>query len=39
MKIVDAVTVALTCGDELLMVCRQPFLKSFPGYHAFAGGK
>jgi ribonuclease/clavin/mitogillin len=39
MKIVDAVTAVLTYGDELLMVRRQPFLKSFPGYHAFPGGK
>ncbi|MGH8444726.1 MAG: MBL fold metallo-hydrolase [Solimonas sp.] len=38
-KIVDAVTAVLTCGDELLMVRRQPFLKSFPGFHAFPGGK
>ncbi|WP_028081865.1 MBL fold metallo-hydrolase [Solimonas soli] len=38
-KIVDAVTIALVCGDELLMVYRQPFLKAFPGYHAFPGGK
>lgn len=39
MKIVDAVTAVVTCGDELLMVQRQPFLKSFPGFHAFPGGK
>lgn len=38
-KIVDAVTAVITCGDELLMVRRQPFLAAFAGFHAFPGGK
>ncbi|NKF23652.1 MBL fold metallo-hydrolase [Solimonas marina] len=38
-KIVDAVTAVIVCGDELLVVRRQPFLKSFPGFSAFPGGK
>lgn len=37
--IVDAVTAVFLCGDEMLMTRRQPFLKAFPGYHAFPGGK
>lgn len=35
----DAVTAVLCCGDELLMVRRQPQLPSFSGYMAFPGGK
>lgn len=38
-KIVDAVTAVITCGDELLMIHRQPFLAAFAGFHAFPGGK
>ncbi|NGY04677.1 MBL fold metallo-hydrolase [Solimonas terrae] len=38
-KIVDAVTAVIVSGNEMLMVRRQPFLKAFPGYHAFPGGK
>src|SRR5690606_38176814 len=38
-KIVHAVTAVITCGDELLMVYRQPFLAAFAGFHAFPGGK
>lgn len=36
---IDAVTAVLLCGDEMLVTRRQPFLKAFPGYHAFPGGK
>lgn len=38
-KIVDAVTAVIISGDDMLMIRRQPFLKAFPGYHAFPGGK
>jgi ribonuclease/clavin/mitogillin len=38
-RIVDAVTAVLLCGDEILVTRRQPFLKAFPGFHAFPGGK
>lgn len=38
-KIVDAVTAVISCGDELLMIRRQPFLAAFAGFHAFPGGK
>jgi glyoxylase-like metal-dependent hydrolase (beta-lactamase superfamily II)/8-oxo-dGTP pyrophosphatase MutT (NUDIX family) len=38
-KIVDAVTAVIISGGDMLMVRRQPFLKAFPGYHAFPGGK
>ncbi|HET8882719.1 MAG TPA: MBL fold metallo-hydrolase, partial [Solimonas sp.] len=38
-KIVDAVTAVVISGGDMLMVRRQPFLKAFPGYHAFPGGK
>lgn len=38
-RIVDAVTAVLLCGDEMLVTRRQPFLKAFPGFHAFPGGK
>lgn len=38
-RIVDAVSVILCCGDEVFAIERQPFLKSFPGYWAFPGGK
>lgn len=38
-RIVDAVTAVLLCGDELLITRRQPFLRAFPGFHAFPGGK
>ncbi len=38
-KILDAVSVVLTCGAEVFVIERQYFLKSFPGYWAFPGGK
>ena len=38
-RIVDAVTAVLLCGEEMLVTRRQPFLKAFPGFHAFPGGK
>lgn len=39
MKIVDAVSIVITCGEEIFAIQRQPFLKAFPGYWAFPGGK
>ncbi len=38
-KIIDAVSIVITCGDEIFAIQRQPFLKAFPGYWAFPGGK
>ena len=38
-KIIDAVSIVLTCGDEIFAIQRQNFLKAFPGYWAFPGGK
>ncbi len=38
-KIIDAVSIVITCGDELFAIQRQNFLKAFPGYWAFPGGK
>lgn len=38
-KIVDAVSIVLTCGDEIFAIQRQYFLSAFPGYWAFPGGK
>ncbi|MGE3608439.1 MAG: MBL fold metallo-hydrolase [Bacteriovoracaceae bacterium] len=38
-KIIDAVSIVLTCGDEIFAIQRQRFLKAFPGYWAFPGGK
>lgn len=38
-KIIDAVSIVLTCGDELYAIQRQFYLKAFPGYWAFPGGK
>lgn len=37
--IIDAVSVVLSCGDQIFMIKRQPHLKAFPGYWAFPGGK
>ncbi len=38
-RIVDAVTAVLLVDGELLVARRQPFLRAFPGFHAFPGGK
>lgn len=38
-RIIDAVSIVITCGDEIFAIQRQPFLKAFPGYWAFPGGK
>lgn len=38
-KIIDAVSIVLTCGDEIFAIQRQNFLAAFPGYWAFPGGK
>ncbi len=38
-RIIDAVSIILTCGDEIFIIQRQNFLKAFPGYWAFPGGK
>jgi len=38
-KIIDAVSIVMTCGDEIFAIQRQNFLRAFPGYWAFPGGK
>src|SRR5688500_14779180 len=38
-KIIDAVSIVMTCGDEIFAIQRQIFLKAFPGYWALPGGK
>lgn len=38
-KIVDAVSIVITCGPEIFFIQRQYHLKAFPGYVAFPGGK
>jgi glyoxylase-like metal-dependent hydrolase (beta-lactamase superfamily II)/8-oxo-dGTP pyrophosphatase MutT (NUDIX family) len=38
-KVQDAVSIVITHGDEIFAIQRQPFLKAFPGYWAFPGGK
>jgi ribonuclease/clavin/mitogillin len=38
-KIIDAVSIVMTCGDEIFAIQRQYFLSAFPGYWAFPGGK
>lgn len=38
-KIIDAVSVVLVYQDQVFAIQRQFFLKSFPGYWAFPGGK
>lgn len=35
----DAVTAILQCGEEILLLHRQPQLAVFAGYEAFPGGK
>jgi glyoxylase-like metal-dependent hydrolase (beta-lactamase superfamily II)/8-oxo-dGTP pyrophosphatase MutT (NUDIX family) len=38
-KIIDAVSIILTHGEEIFVIQRQNYLKAFPGYWAFPGGK
>lgn len=38
-KIIDAVSIVITCGNEIFAIQRQYHLKAFPGYWAFPGGK
>lgn len=38
-KIIDAVSIVITCGDEIYAIQRQYYLSAFPGYWAFPGGK
>ncbi len=38
-RIIDAVSIVITCGDEIFAIQRQFFLNAFPGYWAFPGGK
>lgn len=38
-RIIDAVSIVITCGDEIFAIQRQSFLNAFPGYWAFPGGK
>lgn len=38
-KLIDAVSAVLACGDKIFMIKRQPYLRAFPGYWAFPGGK
>lgn len=38
-KIIDAVSIVITCGEQMFAIQRQFYLKAFPGYWAFPGGK
>lgn len=38
-KVIDAVSIVITCGEEIYAIQRQYHLKAFPGYWAFPGGK
>lgn len=38
-KVIDAVSIVLTCGNEIFAIQRQFYLNAFPGYWAFPGGK
>jgi endoribonuclease LACTB2 len=38
-KIIDAVAVIISCEEEIFAIQRQNYLKAFPGYWAFPGGK
>ena len=38
-RIIDAVSIVMTCGDEIFAIQRQNYLKAFPGYWAPPGGK
>ncbi len=35
----QAVSAVLISGEDIFMIERQPYLRAFPGYHAFPGGK
>ncbi len=35
----EAVAAILVCGHELFIIRRQNYLRAFPGYYAFPGGK
>ena len=35
----EAVTAVLVHGDEVFVIKRQDYLRAFPGYYAFPGGK
>lgn len=39
MKIRQAVSVIFKCGNEIFEISRQNYLRAFPGYTAFPGGK
>ena len=39
MRIRDAVSAVFAFQDKMFIIRRQPYLKAFPGYHAFPGGK
>ena len=39
MSIIDAVSIVITCKEQMFAIQRQNFLKAFPGYWAFPGGK
>ncbi|MFA5583080.1 MAG: MBL fold metallo-hydrolase [Bacteriovoracaceae bacterium] len=38
-KIIDAVSIILTCKDEIFLIEREHYLRAFPGYISFPGGK
>ncbi|MBF0279128.1 MAG: MBL fold metallo-hydrolase [SAR324 cluster bacterium] len=38
-KIRDSVVALFTYQDAIFIIERQPYLKAFPGYHSFPGGK
>ncbi len=38
-SILDAVSIVLVCGGEIFPIKRQNYLRAFPGYWAFPGGK
>lgn len=35
----DAVSIIMVCGEEVFSIIRQNYLRAFPGYMAFPGGK
>ena len=38
-RIIDAVSIVMTCGEEIFAIQRQYYLTAFPGYWAPPGGK